>query len=133
VIFILVIFGAVAAVVAFSRLHTPPERVAWRRDFAAAQTEAKRANKPLLAYFTADWCGPCQYMRRTVWTQQSVADAMRNVVPVEIDVDRNPALARQFVGDYVPVFIVFAPDGRTLKTHEGAFEADQLIQWIGGS
>jgi thiol:disulfide interchange protein len=133
VIFVAVVFAAVAAVVTVSKVFTPADLVPWRHDFPAARAESGQANKPMLAYFTAEWCGPCQYMRRNVWTDNTVAAALASYVPVKIDVDKDPAVAKQYIGGAIPAFVVLAPDGRVLKTHEGAFETSQFIEWLKGS
>ena len=128
--FIALMFGAVLAVVGVSKWRTPPEVVPWRSDFAAAQAEARTANKPILLYFTAEWCGPCQEMRRYVWTDPQVAEALKKFVPVRIDVDRDPKLAQQFQINTIPAFFIVDPSGRVARNYEGAMESQEFITWV---
>jgi thiol:disulfide interchange protein len=129
--FIGLIFGGVLAVVAVSKWWVPAEVVPWRDNFAAAQTEARAANKPMLVYFTASWCEPCQWMRRYVWTDRRVADALKNYVPVRIDVDKDPTTAIRFHVEPIPAFFIITPDGQIARTYEGAMEAQEFINWVG--
>ena len=128
--FIALIFGGVAAVVAASKWMTPAERVPWRSDLPAAQADARRDGKPVLLYFTAEWCGPCQAMRRNVWTEQSVADALRSFIPVRLDVDREPDLARQYNIRAMPTFLILDSQGQTTRRVEGAMGARQFADWV---
>ena len=132
VIFILVVLAAIVAVVGASKWFAPRELVPWQSDLAAAQAQAKVSNKPILAYFTAEWCGPCQEMRRTVFSDRAVADAMQRVIPVRIDVDKQAAVAHQFHIEVMPTFILLDPDGRTLRSEEGGMTADEILQWLAG-
>lgn len=41
-----------------------------------------------MIFFTADWCSPCRIMKRQVFADHEVMEAINsNVVPVEIDID----------------------------------------------
>jgi len=128
--FIALMFGAVLLVVAVSKWTTRAEVVPWRGDFAAAQAEARSANKPILLYFTAEWCGPCQQMRRYVWTDPQVAEALKNFVPVRIDVDRDPKLAQQFHINPIPAFFILDSSGQIARNYEGAMEPQEFINWV---
>ena len=129
--FIGLIFGGVLAVVALSKWWVPAEVVPWRDNFAAAQAEARATNKPIVLYFTASWCEPCQRMRRYVWTDRQVADSLKNYVPVRIDIDKDPTTAIRFHVEPIPVFFIVTPDGQIARTYEGAMEAQEFINWVG--
>jgi hypothetical protein len=93
------IFAALCVVVAValvSKALRPKEIIPWRDDFAAATAEARRDNKPVFAYFTASWCGPCQKLKSTTWADKDVDAALRDYVPARIDIDRNPDLADKY-------------------------------------
>ncbi|WP_438472384.1 thioredoxin family protein [Rhodococcus erythropolis] len=51
---------------------------------------------PVVLHFSADWCGPCAAVRRVVGqVVMSMADAPRPPVEIELDIDKEPALARE--------------------------------------
>jgi thiol:disulfide interchange protein len=108
------IFAALCVVVAValvSKALRPKEIIPWRDDFAAATAEARRDNKPVFAYFTASWCGPCQKLKSTTWADKDVDAALRDYVPARIDIDRNPDLADKYGVRAVPTFVVMGADG----------------------
>src|SRR5438309_6772870 len=93
---VLVVLAVLVLMLAFSGLRkpaAPPDNLPWRKDLSAAKQEAAVGNKPLLLYFTATWCDPCQAMARDVWPQPQVAKALQAVVPVEVDCDEQPDIA----------------------------------------
>ena len=59
--------------------------VNWRTDFAAALAEAKRENKLIILYFSADGCGPCKMMRGTTLKEPRIVKMLNeSYVPVQL-------------------------------------------------
>jgi thiol:disulfide interchange protein len=108
----------------------PKEIVNWGAEFRQAQEESFRSGKPLLIYFTAEWCGPCQQMRRTTWADPGVEQALRAYVTVKVDVDQNPQLAERFGATAIPAFTLMDKDGRTTKSTAGYMSAEEFIRWL---
>lgn len=58
------------------------------RSLAEGTEEARRTGKPVLYFFTAEWCGPCHELRRSVFEVGTFARLVEEkYVPVEV-VDR---------------------------------------------
>jgi len=134
VIFIMAVFVGVFAVVAASKLWTPAERVQWRGDLPAALAESRASDKPVLLYFTADWCGPCQWMKRNVFTDDALAVAVHGrFIPVRIDHDQRPDLIVRYQVEGIPWFAVLDPDGNpTRKLERGVETPQELVGWLKG-
>ena len=49
-----------------------PAQIKWRTDTKAAEREAAKLERPLLVFFSAEWCMPCLEMKR-----KSFADPRR--------------------------------------------------------
>jgi thiol:disulfide interchange protein len=130
--FLFAILGALVLIAGISRWTAPREIVPWRSDFAAAQRESSTAGKPVMLYLTAEWCGPCQSLKGTTWADPTVERALRAYVPVKIDVDQHPDLARQYGSDAIPRFVVLGKDGQIVKATEGALPPAEFLAWLNG-
>ncbi len=95
--------------------RTPANDIAWVTDYEAARQTAADRGKPMLLYFTADWCPPCKQMKREVWPRADVAEAVNGqVVPVYVDTDKQRALAQRYGVESIPTMMFVAADGELL-------------------
>ena len=103
------------------------------RGIPEGEAEAKKSGKPVLYFFTAEWCGPCHTIEREVFSDPKVAAAIeKRYVPVICeDTFRkqgvNPAgfeeLAHRFGLRGFPTLVVARPGSRKGIRLEG---------WVGG-
>ena len=115
----------------------PGTVIAWQTDLADARKQAAARNAPILLYFTADWCGPCQRMRRTVYPRPDVKRLLQShYVPVKIDMTGQPPgptrVARRFAVRGYPTFLILDADGQLLSRHVGYLDAGRLTRWLDG-
>ncbi len=128
---IVVGLGLAAGLAYFNRRTPGKDKVPWREDLAVATAEARTVGKPMMLDFTAHWCGPCQEMRLYTWSNQDVADAIKDaVVPVKVDFDKNPQLVAKYQVEAIPTMIVVNADGVVLKRETGELSADQFLAWF---
>jgi protein disulfide-isomerase len=122
----------VAAVVGVSEWRDAHVReiIPWRTDLSAARAEAAAQHKPLLVYFTATWCGPCQKMKKTTWADNDVKAAMERYVPVKIDVDAQKAIAGQFRIEAMPTYVVVNEAGDEVRRDVGGVYPEQMVAWL---
>ncbi len=121
---------ALLALVSVARLNSGRDRIPWRSDFSAAQRESAMTHRPIFLDFTASWCGPCQSLKTSTWADSGVAAALGGYVPVSVDLDANPELAKQYHVSAIPMFVVLDAQGNSIKSSLGYLEPDQFLQWL---
>jgi protein disulfide-isomerase len=131
-VFVLIIAAAMAGFATWRKYNEPKENIPWRATLAEAKREAAASQKPVLAYFTATWCPPCQRMKHDTWPDPRVQAALGRYVPVKIDVDEFPKLAEEFEVTGIPRLQVIHADGTRGRAHEGLILPDELIRWLQG-
>ena len=107
-----------------------PDTLPWRKDLDAAKREAAQVGKPLLVYFTADWCGPCQEMKKTTWADPRVAVAIHEYIPVKIDVDEQADVAKRFNVSGIPRIQMLLPNGQPGQSLVGYISPDETADWL---
>ncbi len=64
--------------------------------------------RPTVLHFSADWCGPCAAVRRVVGQAVAeLADTANPPTEVELDIDRNPTLAKELGVLSLPTTFIF--------------------------
>ena len=91
------------------------DHVPWVPDLATAQRLAASRNQLVMVHFTADWCGPCQRLKKNVYNQRTFGHAVaQDFVPVKVDVGVTPEIAQQFNVTAWPTDILITPAGNEL-------------------
>jgi thiol:disulfide interchange protein len=105
--------------------------IAWRTSLPAALKEAQRTHKPVFLDFTAMWCEPCLTMKQRVFTDKRAIGALRQWIPVHVDVDKQTATAMKYkVGDLLPTMIALTPRGAVVAQTAGYLDAKGLTAWL---
>lgn len=90
---------------------------------ASFESTVLEANKPMIVYFRADWCGPCVAIDPVV---ERLTDAHADAVDVaKIDVDDNPRVAGYYGFKALPTFIRLE-DGAVVDRRVGAVPEPEL-------
>lgn len=90
------------------------------RDFG---DEVLNSSQPVLAYFWADWCGPCRLVKPSIeWAAQHYSDRLK---VVKIEIDPNPHSVKQYEVKGVPGLRLFK-ESQLIESHEGAITKQQL-------
>lgn len=92
-----------------------------------ASVKAQAEDRYVLAYATADWCGPCQHFKATTLVNSDVEGWIReHTVPVYIDTDKNPSDAGSLNVTSIPATYLLK-DGEVVRSIIGAVPADDFL------
>ncbi|MBW0272515.1 thioredoxin [Nocardia sp. MH4] len=82
---------------------------------------------PAVLHFSADWCGPCDAVRRVVaGVTADLSDSPNAPRDIEIDIDADPALARELNVLSLPTTFVFDAEGKERFRISGVPKAGDL-------
>ncbi|MCA9785858.1 MAG: thioredoxin family protein [Candidatus Cloacimonetes bacterium] len=126
-------FLVLALAYAWYSFYVPTSSIAWADNYTSAQHQAADTGKPMILYFSGEWCVPCRIMKRQVWADEEVKTSVSSqFIPVEIDVD-NPdnaaVLARYNVGGS-PVTIITDPQGNALRWRVGGIGKSEFLELL---
>jgi len=105
--------------------------VRWVEAFPKGIVVARHVGRPLLLYFTADWCGGCRALEEGALNDERFKRAARRVIAVRIDVDHEPDVAERYGVRFFPSFAIVEPtEGRIVALFRGKRTAEAISQWI---
>jgi len=113
----------------------PSTNVDWRNaesdaDIDQAFAAARAQNKPVLLYWGAVWCPPCNQLKATLFNRQDFAEQSRSFIAVHLDGDAPGAqrLGTRFKVVGYPTLILFSPERKELTRLPGEVDAAQVMQ-----
>lgn len=108
--------------------HTDAPGIAWfKSDVDAAFAAAEKQSKPVLLYWGAIWCPPCQQLKSTVFSRQDFIEKTRLFVPVYLDGD-DPSAQKwgdEFRVQGYPTLVVLDGKRRELMRIAGSMDLSQ--------
>lgn len=107
---------------------TGPQIVA--SSYAEAIQKSGQTGKPVLAFFTADWCTWCKKMKSETMPNEGVQTMMKNYVLVYVDTDKDRAPARKFGVESLPSYVITNSKEEKLKSDSGFKNAETFAQWL---
>jgi thioredoxin-like negative regulator of GroEL len=99
-------------------------------DIDAAVAQARSQKKPLLLYWSASWCPPCNQLKATLFNRADFIARSQGFVAVHIDGDLPGAqkLGARFKVRGYPTLILMTADGVELTRLPGEADAPQVMR-----
>jgi protein disulfide-isomerase len=107
--------------------------IAWRHgDVDDALAEAMEAGKPVILYWGAVWCPPCNQMKAGLFKDPTFIAETENFVPVYLDGDTEGAQrwGERFGISGYPTVIILQPDGTEITRIASATMAEDLPELL---
>ena len=98
-----------------------------------AVQQAKVERKHIFLYFTAQWCGSCKLMEKTVFNQDTVNQYFKEkYIALKIDGDswKGEKLKNEFGVDGYPSFFLLDSNGKIVNSNIGALKVNEFLKFV---
>ncbi len=126
-------FLVVSLAYAWYSFYVPSNDIQWEETVDLAQEKALKEDKPLLLFFTAKRCVPCKIMKREVFANNEVMEAVNSeLIPVMIDVDDPSAqsLVKKYIIGTTPITLFLDSKGEVLDYAVGKMTQAQFMDML---
>ena len=99
-------------------------------DYKTAYENALKGEKPLLVLITAEWCPPCQVMKKTTIPTLMQKKAFKGFHYATVDLDKETKLARELIGTRgVPQLIMYEKnEGKWVRRYLRGAQTTQTVE-----
>ena len=105
------------------------------KSYAEAYHASTKSGRPLVVMLGANWCPACVKLKNNIMPQVAQKGGLAGVELAYVDVDKEPALAKQLVkGGSIPQLVRFerGPKGWESKHMIGAQSVSKVTQFVSG-
>ncbi len=96
-----------------------------------ALARQKTQGRPVLVFFHLPWCYRCKAMEAKVFPRKDVSALLaEKVIPAMVDVSKEEAAKAAYKVDYIPTFVLLAPDGSTILRKKGVIPGDEFADML---
>jgi thiol-disulfide isomerase/thioredoxin len=99
-------------------------------DYKTAFSRAQKGDKPLLVLVTAQWCPPCQVMKKTTIPQLVQKNAFKHCHFASVDFDEQNDVAMQLTGGRgVPQLVMYEKrDGKWVRRYIAGYKTANVVE-----
>ncbi len=120
--------GESGAVVPFAQEIKGSTGIAWQ-PYEEGLAMAKRLNKHVVLYFSADWCTYCAKLEATTFKDKQVQAYLSDYfVSISVDTDKNTALMEQWKVRGLPTIWFLKPDNSKIDSLPGYVDSDYFLK-----
>ena len=105
-----------------------PTRIEWVPSLPEGMRLAKESGRPLMLFFTADWCGPCVELKKYVFSDRRVVAASKRLINVFIDADSNYDTLAAYKVRGIPAIFFLNPLGETVDRYTGDRSVNSFVK-----
>jgi thiol:disulfide interchange protein len=100
------------------------------QNYQEAIEKSAELNKPVLVFFSADWCSWCHKMKSQIFPKESVKKLLKNYILVFVDVDDDPEIFNNHDYEYIPAYSIIDAKEKILKKGSG-FKNEKIFgSWL---
>lgn len=99
--------------------------------FAELLAKAKKENKLIMADAFTTWCGPCKWMTKNIFPNDTVAEFYnKNFINAKIDMEKGEGigLAKKYEVSCYPTFLFIDGSGQLIHRQSGGADAKNFIR-----
>ena len=92
--------------------------------------DSSESPKPMVLYFGASWCPPCQRMRSTTFELLENEAAASEYLWVKFDIDEAAEVASRYGVVSVPTMIVLDKEGNPIGANSGFLTVEKVLSFV---
>lgn len=86
--------------------------------------------KPVLVFYTADWCVYCQKMKSETLPSVEVNEMLKNYILVYINTDIDRSGIKKFNVENLPSFVITNYKEEKIKSNKGFMDKKSFVNWL---
>ncbi len=108
--------------------------IVWQPDLRKAQQVAQQTGRPILVFFSADWCTHCDRFKENTLHNATMAEYInRDFVAVQLDFDKETKVAEILEVEALPSTVIISPEADLLGRVVGAKPPKELWDALQGA